>query len=118
MEDKLEGDQPTANMDTHKSDGDQDITSSADNLSSESEAEGKKSDDDDNNTETTLVVPPKEAEREVSITFTTSDRPSNTFITDLKTTDPNMVRKLNFGSNVKGNIIKDLYCILLKINHI
>ena len=75
--------------DTHKS-GDQDIAGSDDNLSSKSEAESKKSDDE---TPEAIPAAPDVTENKLSITLTTSDGPSNTFITDLKITGLDMVRK-------------------------
>ena len=64
---------------------------SADNLSSESEKSCV--DDTEAHTAATMEVPKTNADRKISITLTTSDSPSNTFITDLKLNDPNMVRK-------------------------
>ena len=87
-------DNKSAKPDVRKSGGQR----STDNLSSESEAESKTGDDD----ETTLAVPKatKPAtestnDRQISITLTSSgtSRSSKTFMTDLKTIDPSMVRE-------------------------
>lgn len=94
--DDVDHDKP---VDVHKGDREND------NLSSESEAESRKSDDD--KTEAALVVP-KETDRRVSITITTSDGPSNTFITDLKNTDlSNMVSK---AYHIKAFFLLVIYC--------
>ena len=71
----------------------QDSTDGADNLS-ESKAESKKNDH-----EATLTVPKTKStftgpnDRRISVTLTSSPdgRPSKTFMTELKTTDPSMV---------------------------
>lgn len=87
MEDNLydREDDKSPEQDLHKSSGEGD---DADTASSEGETASKKSDDHD---EMALTVP-EVTERQVSITLTTSGAPSNTFMTDLKTTDINMVR--------------------------
>ena len=81
----------------------QNTAASIDGLSSESEAESKSGDDEDN-AETTLAIPKatKPAteptkDRRISIAITSSgtSAPSKTFMTDLKTIDPSMVRKNN-----------------------
>ena len=102
MEDNLDSkrDDKSTKPDTHKSGG-QDTAGSIDSLS-ESEAESK-SGDDENNAETTLSIPkePKATtaeptnDQQVSITLTSSgtSRSSKTFMTDLKTIDPSMVRR-------------------------
>jgi len=87
MEGKLDGkDDKSADVIQKSDDRD-----SADNLSSESEKSCI--DDTEAHTAATMEVPKTSADRKISITLTTSDSPSNTFITDLKITDPNMVRK-------------------------
>lgn len=88
-EDELDGkDEKLAGVrGIHKS-GSRDSAGSSDDDSS---SEGRKK-GDDSTTETVLAVP-EANERRISITLTTSDRPSKTFITDLKTADLTMVNR-------------------------
>ena len=101
---QLEG----GNLDSKKDDksdnmhesGDQDsAVGSTDNLSSKNEADSKTGDGSD---KTEAIPKPAHSttteltdERPVSIALTSSGKPSKTFITDLKTFDPSMVRKKN-----------------------
>ena len=84
--------------------GGQDSADSTDNLS-ENEAES-----DDDNAETTMAIPKPATEpakdRRVSITLTSSgtSRSSKTFITDLKTVDLSMVRKIVKIQNIVNSL--------------
>ena len=83
LEDKL-----TALQESEDDDKQMDVSKLDD---SDSEAESKESDHDSKDDGETLV-PPTPVEKKISITLTSSPVPSNTFITDFKSTDPNVVR--------------------------
>ena len=80
--DSSENDKQGGDLGTLRKSGSQDSADSTDDLSVRN---------NNSITETTMAVPKEE--RRISITLTTSGGPSKTFITDLKTTDLNMVNQ-------------------------
>lgn len=71
-----------------KDDGNQMDVSKSDDSDSEAEIKAESNDEDDG----TALAVPKPVDRKFSITLTSSPRPSKTFITDFKSTDPSVVR--------------------------
>ena len=89
--DSRETNKQAADVDTQHKSGSQDSVDTTDDLSAECDPRRNSSTSDDSITDTTLAVPKEE--RRVSITLTASGGPSKTFMTDLKTTDLNMVNR-------------------------